>query len=253
MKRLTLYHWLGASLIIHAVLAAPFFLASLHMAGHVGHKKLSIELFGMISNRQVEERKKGVDAPRPVPRPARRVPLQAHRPVAAPAPSPDAFTTVATESPVQVEKGDDKTHHQADGEAGTFGSSFSGASGRQGGATEQKGQTIRTGEHEGGVIAAYLAKVSKRVQANLVYPEETRKHGVEGVSIVSFTITESGAIEEGSLKVRKSSGYPALDSNALKSVVASAPFERPPKEIAVRIAVEFNVEVASRVNHRASR
>jgi protein TonB len=251
MKRLTIYHWLAFSLVIHGLVAVPFVLVGLHKADHVRHKKLSIELFGMVSNRQVEERKKGGGVPRPAAKPAQRVARQTGRP-AAPVRS-DAYTTVATESPVQVEKGEEKAH-EAEGEGGgPFGSSASGGSGMGSGNVQQKGQSIGDGDQVKSVIAAYLAKVSRRVQANLVYPEETRKHGVEGVSTVSFTVTESGAIREGSLRVRKSSGYESLDSNALKSTLASAPFEKPPKELTVIVAVEFNVELASRTNHRASR
>jgi protein TonB len=92
----------------------------------------------------------------------------------------------------------------------------------------------------------YLARLSKRLQACLVYPQEVRKSGIEGVSRIRFVITETGTVKPGSLTVVKSSGYPALDSNALKAALAGSPYEKPPKELLVTIAVAFTMEMATR-------
>jgi protein TonB len=240
--RLNFYHCMAVSLLLHAAIAVPFVFMGLHKADHARHNKLAIELFGMISDRQMEEKHKGGNVPRPSPQP---IPQRVARRAARPAPrqTSDRFTTELAQSPVQVEKADGK-EHQTDDETGPSAPSLPAASARAGGDAEQRQQTIGYENRGVNVIAEYLAKVSRRLQANLVYPEETRKRGLEGVSTVSFTITESGTIREGSLKVRKTSGYAALDSNALKSALASSPFEKPPKEMTVRIAVEFNVEVA---------
>lgn len=220
----------------------------LHKADHVRRARLSIELFGMVSNRQMEERTKGADVARPAAKPVPRIAPRVSPP--APKRSPANYTTAAAESPVQMEKTDDKGKQEDDGTGSSYGSS--GASGGAGGNVDQRQQT--TGYNDGGknAVADYIARLTRRLQANLVYPEETRKHGVEGVSWISFTITESGAIKEGTLRMRKSSGYASLDTNALNSARTSAPFERPPKELRVKIGVEFNVEMASRTK-RASR
>ncbi len=243
--RLNLYHWLAVSLLLHSIVALPFFyLVGLHKADRVRHHKLAIELFGMVSNRQVEGKKKGTEVPRPNKRPP--LPSVAPRPAARQSPrqSPDTYTTVAADGPVRVEKGDDEASRtdQETGPASATGSAD----------VDQRQQSIGYGGEGADVITQYLARVAKRVQTNLVYPEETRKHGVEGVPTVSFTITESGAIREGSLRVRKSCGQASLDSNALKSVLASAPFEKPPKELKVSIDVRFSVEMARPRTTRAS-
>ena len=94
--------------------------------------------------------------------------------------------------------------------------------------------------------------MTKRMYSLLVYPAEVRKHGIEGVSTIAFIVTESGAIKEGSLRVCKSSGYPALDSSAVKCALASAPFEKPPKEMPISIAISFNVEAARSAARNAS-
>ena len=70
-----------------------------------------------------------------------------------------------------------------------------------------------------------------------------RKSGIEGISTITFTIMESGDIRGNSLRVKKSSGYSELDANALKSALASAPFEKPPKELNVSIAVAFTRKI----------
>ena len=115
-----------------------------------------------------------------------------------------------------------------------------GAGGRQ----DQRQQTIKAGDQNGDKINAYGARLSRRIMANLVYPEEVRKHGIEGVSRIMFTVMESGDIKTGSLRVQRSSGYPGLDESALKSALASSPFEERPKEMTISIAVSFDVMMA---------
>ncbi len=50
-------------------------------------------------------------------------------------------------------------------------------------------------------------------QVKPVYPEETRKAGIEGTVIVEGVVNIDGALVN--LKIRSSSGYPVLDSVAL--------------------------------------
>jgi protein TonB len=56
---------------------------------------------------------------------------------------------------------------------------------------------------------------------------------------VSFTILASGQIRPETLKIVTSSGQPRLDGGALKTIRASVPFDPPPKEITIAIAVDF--------------
>jgi len=238
--KFTLPRWLGFSLLLHAVIAVPLVLLSLHQADHARHNKLSLELFGMVSNRPAGEPRKGGGAPK-----RSRTPQQhttRHVSLPGPKPSFSGFTSVTTDSPVQVEETGEKAPVET-GPVGAYG----------GGGGQGQESTGSGGQAGWDVIAEYLDKVGGKIQKNLLYPEETRKRGVEGVCWISFTISESGAIKEGSLRVRKSSGYDSLDSNALKSALAAAPFEKPPKQLTVKIGVEFNVEVASRANLTHSR
>jgi len=234
----SLSHWLVISLILHACVILPFAFISLHTLQHT-HTKLLIELFGMISNRQQEEIKGG-GAPLP-----KKVILQrpaAPQKVKKPDPEriPDTPKAPPPDTPAYVEKTD--TIPDPEGQAGPPASAvFVPASGS--GGIGQRGLSIGRRGQGTNKTMEYLARLSRRLQANLVYPREARKGGIEGIATIAFTITESGNIKEGSLRVQKSSGHAALDSHAMKSALDSEPFEKPPKELKVAIAVSFTVEM----------
>ena len=67
--------------------------------------------------------------------------------------------------------------------------------------------------------------------------------GIEAVTTISFIVTDSGNIKGGSLRVKVSSGYTALDASALQSARDSVPFEKPPKEMPLIIGVRFSNSV----------
>jgi protein TonB len=237
MRTFTFYHWLGISVLLHAALVLPFVVPTLHRPERTTHNKLAIELYGMISNRQQEEKRKaGTTVPqRPVPRVARqKVAAQPRPPDKPPMESP-----VSMETPVE----------EASPGAPAV---FVPASGSGGSADKDQHQQSIRSQTQRDIIQEYLAMLTKRLRTNLVYPEEVRKKGVEGICTIAFTITSSGDIREGSLRVRKSSGYPALDASALRSARVSAPFEKPPKELTVAIAVSFEVETLRSRTNRAS-
>jgi len=73
----------------------------------------------------------------------------------------------------------------------------------------------------------------------LIYPQEARELGWVGTPTIGFTITDSGEILPGSLALHTSSGHAVLDDNALRAATAGGPFERPPRQMAVVIAVSF--------------
>jgi protein TonB len=218
---------MAISLLLHISLALPFLLPTLHTADQSSHEKLRIELFGMITNRQMEERHEGTESPQQEKRAAQQV---NH---IVPRPSADKYQTVAAKSPVQVEKAEDNPNLTQP----VFSASLPVDSSKAGATVEQRQQSISSRA----ALQEYMAKVTKRIQTNLVYPKEVRENGVEGIAIIAFTITSSGDIREDSLRVQKSSGYAALDSSAVRSARDSVPFEKPPKELDIVIAVSFDV------------
>jgi len=217
--------WLAVSWLLHCGLILPLVLIGLYSPAYVNHDKLVIELFGMIADRQQEARtEKTVAPPRKVPQILPRLPKKA----------PDRYETVAADIPVNEEQIDETPIAEPMPVVST-------ANKRE---ELQVQQSIAHEDQDADKTRAYLARLSKRLQSNLVYPEEMRKKGMEGVSWISFTIMQSGEIREGSLRVHKSSGHAVFDSGALKTARVSAPFEKPPKELTISIGVSFDVMTA---------
>jgi periplasmic protein TonB len=104
---------------------------------------------------------------------------------------------------------------------------------------QQNAQTIKADQQEIDRLRDYVKLLTKKVQSNLVYPDEGRQAGLTGTATVSFTILGTGQIRPETLKIVESSGQPKLDAGALKTIRASAPFNPPPKEMTVAIAVAF--------------
>lgn len=254
-RKFNLYHWLAVSVLLHASIILPFMLAGVHAPYQDKRNKLLIELYGMVANRQVEEKKKGTEGARQNRVASRQMAARQQVNKAAPKQSPDKPKEAAPDTPVHVEKADDKAKPSEQAGPTQPSISLPSVAGSAGGEVEQRGQSIRYAGQESDAdrIKGYLARLAKRLQASLVYPQEVRKNGVEGVSTIMFTITTSGAIKANSLRVQKSSGHAALDANALKSALAGAPFEKPPKEdLNVSIAVSFSVETLRSRTNRAS-
>jgi protein TonB len=106
---------------------------------------------------------------------------------------------------------------------------------------QQDAQTIKM-DHDAAIdhLTTYVKVLTKKVQANLIYPDEGRQAGLQGIATVSFAILRSGQIRPDSLKIITSSGQPKLDASALKTVRSSVPFDPPPNEMTVAIAVAFS-------------
>jgi protein TonB len=88
-------------------------------------------------------------------------------------------------------------------------------------------------------LRQYGRLLSKKVQANLVYPDEGRQAGLQGTATVSFAILRSGEIRPETLKIVVSSGQPKLDASALKTIRASTPFDPAPRDMTIAIAVAY--------------
>jgi periplasmic protein TonB len=81
----------------------------------------------------------------------------------------------------------------------------------------------------------YIAQLSKKVRAHLIYPDDFSRASAK----VAFSILASGQIRPDSLKIAESSGQAALDESAIKTIRASLPFDPPPHEINLAIMVDF--------------
>ncbi|MCW3479800.1 TonB family protein [Neisseriaceae bacterium JH1-16] len=211
---------IGQSLLLHGSLALPWLLKD-RFSTPEPPRQLALELFGMVSNRQVEHRQakappapahKATQAPtaHATPRRSAAAPSPVKLSVTPPVPAP------ATKSPAAARPVLDK---DAD--------------------TTRKQQTIQPPAVSPDALRQYVATLSKAIQRRLVYPAEAREAGYVGSPLVRFTLTESGEIQPGSLAIQRSSGHAVLDEQALRTTLASAPFDKPPRRMSVVVALAY--------------
>ncbi|KAB2861189.1 MAG: energy transducer TonB [Bauldia sp.] len=217
-SKFTIYHAFTVSLALHSAVGLPFVLHGAPPPPE-DQSTLVFELNGLVADQQTE--------------------LQTQRQTQGETKRAEADRTKSDEQQKRVEPDDDgassarPTKSRAAASAGSPGSESSGVE------QQQIAQTIKREETEIDRLEAYIRLLSKKVQSRLVYPEEGRHAGLQGAATVSFAILRTGQIRPETLRIVESSGQPKLDASALKTVRSSAPFDPPPKEMTVAIAVAF--------------
>jgi protein TonB len=220
--KFTIWHGMAASLALHSALALPFVVHNLAPPPDDA-EVLVVELQGMVSDTQAEEKvvKRAPDPPPPQqqPQPAPPPPQEAPPPEpqeddGARPPEPQPQVSSPQQQPVpppqarQVQDPDE----------------------------QQKAQILKVERDlEADRLRKYVKRLTKKVQAHLVYPNEGRK----GNATVSFTLTPDGQVKPGTLAIAVSSGQPKLDASALQTIRACAPFHPPPEQLNVAIVVDF--------------
>jgi len=230
--RFTIYHGFAASLALHAAVALPFVLYALAPPPEEA-PTLVVELQGAIADIQSEEKAlqetKGEAKPdkAETPKPVEAPPEQ-------PAPPDEQRTNAEDENgPAKPAPKAAASPPASEAQSGSAGANnISGVEERQ---IAQKIKADRDDEID--EINRYGKLLTKKVMSNLVYPDEGRQARLQGAATVSFIILTNGQIRPDSLKILVSSGQPKLDASALKTVRSSAPFDPPPKELPVAIAV----------------
>lgn len=205
-----------ASLGLHLLLVLPVLFLDHLMPVQQDNEQLVVELFGMVANRQTEQKTLGEKVDRQSPQPQQQVQRKQVK----------ALTQSTADSPVQVAKQEERKEVQAAQQS------------TQGAEEQQKQQTLRN-DTEVDQMRRYLSALKKAVKDKLVYPPEARQAGQTGAPEVSFAIGTDGQIQSGSLSIRKSSGYPLLDEAALRAVRAAAPFSPPPFPMSPKLEIPF--------------
>lgn len=220
----SLWHGFALSIALHLGAILPF-MAPLHLPEPERPRTLVVELQGQITDRQLDAKqidRKQTEQPRPETPP----PEKEHEDP----PKPDTIPVKAKPAPPRPKAPPQPTSAPPAPSPVT----------NSGNAAEQQPQqTIRYDTVDPAVLNAYLRTLKKRLQDNLVYSEEAKKLGLQGTATISFMLTQGGDLREETLRVVKSSGFPKLDTNALATVRSSVPFEPPPKEMTIAIAIVF--------------
>ena len=214
------------SLGLHAVLALPLILIVYWTPAASPDTRLAVELFGMVAERQTEQKALGEQVERKATEPQKAHTVQ-HKAL------PEVKQSTA-ESPVRVEKQDTKQEVQRQQPV---------IPSTQGADEQQKQQTIQNNDQEMDALRKYAAVATKAIKAKLVYPAEARQAGNSGMTIISFRIGLDGEIEPGTLAVRRSSGYATLDESALRAARAASPLPPPPKSMPIVVPINFNETV----------
>lgn len=221
----TIWHGLIASLALHSALALPFVVNNFASPPD-DLPTLVIELQGIVSEAQAEERV-AQQLPDQVQQQAQPTPPP---PQEAPPPPPEPEESAAAKPPEPQPQMAPPPQPQATPQAKQV----------ENPDEQQKAQVIKTErDPDADRLREYVKRLTKKVQANLVYPDEGRKAGLHGNATVSFTLTRGGQVRPGTLTITASSGQPKLDASALATIRACAPFEPPPREMNVAFVVGY--------------
>lgn len=227
-KRTPLIAAIGLSLLAHGALALPFVAGSWFEAAP-REEKLTVELFGMVSNRQEAQQQIKV-TPQASPKQA----------VTKSAPPPTRRWVTQTASPVQIAQ-TENSPSPVQAARPQQNSTNEAQPARTGAEEERVQQTTQLKEDELNQMRRYVAELTKMISSKMVYPPEARAAGYKGMPKVRFAITESGDLVPGTLTIEKSSGYAALDQSALHATQAAAPFSKPLRSMSLGIWPVFSV------------
>ena len=240
-RRFTLWHGLAVSLAMHACIVLPIaaWMLDTPRAPDRSSNRLNVEIVGIVAKRQTLAQPQRIEAP--LPKYAK--PRHELKDIkAAAVPKEPASTEPHTEQMEPSTNAPEAVRLTQTASAQREDSNLSGARAQAGADAQQPQQAIAAHDDMNDRIAAYMAQLTKHLQSNLIYPQDAKKKKIEGTSLVSFVITESGEIQPNTLVVKRSSGNSALDASALGTVAGSAPFQKPPRELNVSIELEFEVE-----------
>ncbi|OPH84013.1 energy transducer TonB [Nitrobacter vulgaris] len=219
--KFTIWHGMAVSLALHSAVALPFVVNSLTPPPDDA-EMLVVELEGEISDTQVEEKVAQAPPDQPPPEQQPPPPPQEEPP---PEPREDEGAKPLEPQPqisAPQPPAPPQVHQVKDPDE------------------QQKAQILKAERDlEADRLRKYVKRLTKKVQAHLVYPNEGRGAGLHGNARVSFTLAPSGQIKPGTLAIAESSGQSKLDASALATVRASAPFEPPPSEMNVAFVVGY--------------
>lgn len=88
-------------------------------------------------------------------------------------------------------------------------------------------------------VKEQFSYIKNAIQRTINYPRLARRMGWEGKVVISFIVSKDGNIDKA--RVIESSGYTALDKNALETIEKSTPFPKPPARAELIVPVVYRL------------
>jgi len=189
-------------------------------------ERLTVEINGIVANKQIEERQAVQEAPTPPPQVAEKEPEKEE---------PKKPKTPPIEKKKVLAKREEATHKIEPELQKEITKPMAPQN-----MDAQKQQTTANPQEEAAVMQRYARAFKKKLHEHVVFPSEAKGKGYMGVPKVGFMISEDGSVPKESIKIIKSSGYDILDQKAILAVLESSPFERPPKAFNAEVDLDFS-------------
>ena len=242
--RLSFAQALTISILLHAAVVAPFALSILWPQENDSEDTLVVQMDGVLSDSQMDE-KKATPAADTVP--------AAPRQPDAPPPQPAANAVEATQAPPpeKVEESEEPSDAPPPQTAAAEQAKKSETPQQtappppppQMARPTDEGDVAHSLAHETeedeDALRKYGVRLTKKVQANLLYPAESRATRAQGVVKVAFALHADGSIDPASLRVIASSGNPGLDAAALATIRNGNPYPPPPNPTSIAFSLSF--------------
>ena len=88
-------------------------------------------------------------------------------------------------------------------------------------------------------VKEHFLYIKESVQKKIAYPRMARKMGWQGRVLISFVICKDGSVKN--IRIVESSGFKALDKNAVEAIQKEAPFPKPPVSAEIIIPVTYKL------------
>lgn len=219
------------SLIVHIVSVGAWIgYKNYHPYKPQEKERLVVEINGILSNKQMEEREALQEAPTSPPQIAEQVPEKEE---------PKKPKTPPLEKKKVLAKSEEATHKMEPEPQKEVAKPVAPSVTPQN-IEAQKQQTVSNTQNDSALMQRYARAFKKKLHEHVVFPTEAKGKGYMGVPRVGFTINEDGSVPKESISIIKSSGYDVLDQKAIVAVLESTPFDKPPKAFNAEVDIDFS-------------
>ena len=139
---------------------------------------------------------------------------------------------------ISLSPGGESTHDREVSRGQGTGGLSGGQGAHTGSGTGVPGGPLLVNYGDGGTGGGF-AFIRENIMRNVRYPERARRMGWEGRVVLSFTVNETGVVDD--VKVVKSSGFASLDEGAQEGVRKTRFAKKIPARLSVILPVEYRL------------